>query len=216
MLATKFFAPRWRRQQVSRPRLAARIDGDAKLVLLCAPPGFGKTTLLAEWLSGQEEPVAWLSLDSTHDDPRTFWAYLVRAMQTARPGLGEAVAAFLDAQTLPPIETLISMLLNEVVALKDELLVVLDDYHVIENAAIHDGMAFLIEQAPETLRIIIASRADPPFTFRVSVLAASLSRFGQPICGSPQKRPGRSSEARWEFDSRQSSFPRWRRARRDG
>ncbi len=162
MLATKFFAPRWRRQQVSRPRLAARIDGDAKLVLLCAPPGFGKTTLLAEWLSGKEEPVAWLSLDSTHDDPRTFWAYLVRAMQTARPGLGEAVAAFLDAQTLPPIETLISMLLNEVVALKDELLVVLDDYHVIENAAIHDGMAFLIEQAPETLRIIIASRADPP------------------------------------------------------
>jgi LuxR family maltose regulon positive regulatory protein len=162
MLATKFFAPRWRRQQVSRPRLAARIDGDAKLVLLCAPPGFGKTTLLAEWLSGKEEPVAWLSLDSTHDDPRTFWAYLVRAMQTARPGLGEAVAAFLDAQTLPPIETLISMLLNEVVALKDELLVVLDDYHVIENAAIHDGMAFLIEQAPETLRVVIASRADPP------------------------------------------------------
>lgn len=163
MLATMFFAPRWRTKQVSRLRLVDRLEGAApKLSLLCAPAGFGKTTLLAEWLSRRDETVAWLSLDRTHDDPRTFWTYVVSAIRTARPGFGEGALAFLEGQNLPPMQALVSMLINEVADSEEELLLVLDDYHVIETREIHEGVAFLVEHAPETLRLVIASRADPP------------------------------------------------------
>ncbi len=167
LLTTKLYAPRWRPGQVSRPRLVQRIarGTQSRLTLVSAPPGFGKSTLVAEWLASApetRESVGWVSLDAGDNDPATFWAYLVRALQSARPGVGQAALAMLDAPSPPPVEVLLAVLLNDIAASAGEAVVVLDDYHVIENAAVHDGMAFLIENMPPRMHVVIASRADPP------------------------------------------------------
>lgn len=167
LLTTKLYAPRWRPGQVSRRRLVQRIarGTQSRLTLVSAPPGFGKSTLVAEWLASApetRESVGWVSLDAGDNDLATFWAYLVRALQSARPGVGQAALAMLDAPSPPPVEVLLAVLLNDIAASAGEIVVVLDDYHVIENAAIHDGMAFLIENMPPRMHVVIASRADPP------------------------------------------------------
>ncbi len=165
ILATKFFAPRWRAGQVSRPRLTARLTSStqSKLTLVSAPAGFGKTTLLAEYLAGEERPLAWLSLDRSDNTPSTFWTYFFRALQRSDAGVGaHAVATMEAAQLLPPIESLLATLLNEVAALSTELVLVLDDYHVVEAEPVHAGLAFLLEHLPPNLHVVIASRADPP------------------------------------------------------
>ncbi len=162
VLATKFFAPVWRGSQVSRPRLVERLDGRSKLVLLSAPAGFGKTTLLAEWLTATDRPVAWLSLDNDDNNPATFWTYVFRALHLRYPEVGGSAAAILEAAQLPPpIENLLVTVLNEVAALPGEVVLALDDYHVISSQPVHDGMAFLVEHAPPNLRLVIASRSDP-------------------------------------------------------
>jgi len=167
LLTTKLYAPRWRPGQVSRPRLVRRIarGTQSRLTLVSAPPGFGKSTLVAEWLESApsaRESVGWVSLDANDNDPATFWAYLVRALRIARPGVGQSALAMLDAPSPPPADVLLAVLLNEIAASAGEIVVVLDDYHVIENAAIHDGMAFLIDNMPPRMHVVIASRADPP------------------------------------------------------
>lgn len=166
VLATKFFVPRPRPGLVSRNRLLERLDRglSSKLTLVSAPPGFGKTTLLAEWLAtldAGERGVAWLSLDATDDQPATFWTYVITALQTVQPELGKQALAMLQAPPLPPIEGLLTMVLNEVAGVPRNLMLVLDDYHVIETSEIHEGLAFLLDHLPPNLHVAIASRADP-------------------------------------------------------
>ena len=169
LLETKLYVPRSQRGLVLRPRLSERLDRGAasKLVLVSAPAGFGKTTLLAEWLAAgpaalaDQRLAAWLSLDRGDNDPASFWAYVIAALRTVASGVGESALALLDAPQPPPIEAVLTTLLNDLGAVVGEIVLVLDDYHVIDAREVQDGMAFLLDHLPPRLHVVIASRADP-------------------------------------------------------
>jgi LuxR family maltose regulon positive regulatory protein len=169
LLETKLYVPRSRRGLVLRPRLSEPLERGAasKLVLVSAPAGFGKTTLLTEWLAARpavlagERLAAWLSLDRGDNDPASFWAYVIAALRTVASGVGENALALLDAPQPPPIETVLTVLLNDLGAVAGEIVLVLDDYHVIDARDVQDGMAFLLDHLPPRLHVVIASRADP-------------------------------------------------------
>jgi LuxR family maltose regulon positive regulatory protein len=169
LLQTKLFVPRSRRGLVPRPRLTERLDRGAasKLMILSAPAGFGKTTLLAEWLTaGSARPTndrsaAWLSLDQGDDDPATFWTYVIAALQTVAPGVGADTLTLLQEPQPPPIQTVVTTLLKDLGAIADDVVLVLDDYQVIDERDVQDGMAFLLDHLPPQLHLVIASRADP-------------------------------------------------------
>ncbi len=171
LLETKFYVPRSRPGLVPRPRLTERLDrGTAlKLTLVSAPAGFGKTTVLTEWLAAgtaapaDERLVAWLSLDRGDNDPASFWAYVIAALRTVAAGVGESALALLQAPQPPPIETLLAVLLNDLGTIAADIVLVLDDYHVIDARDVQDGMAFLLDHLPPGLHVVIASRADPAF-----------------------------------------------------
>lgn len=135
------------------------------LTVLSAPAGFGKTTLLTEWLAegcAGGAAVAWLSLDRRDNDPTLFWTYVATAIQTAMDGVGNGALQVLSASSSPPIDTALAALLNELDGLSTDLMLALDDYHLVETPAVHDGMAFLLEHQPRQLRVVLATRADPP------------------------------------------------------
>jgi len=166
LLETKLYVPKLRRSPVPRPRLSDRVrqGAESKLTLISAPAGFGKTTLLAEWLAGSPSngrSTAWLSLDSGDNQPGSYWTYLIAALQTVAPGTGANALSALDEPQSPPIETVLATLLNELSAAQDGIVLVLDDYHVIEAQEIHAGMTFLLEHLPPHLHVVIATRADP-------------------------------------------------------
>ena len=169
LLETKLYVPRPRGGLVPRPRLSERLHWGtaAKLMLVSAPAGFGKTTLLTEWLAARpaaladERLAAWLSLDRGDNDPAAFWTYLIAALRMVAPGVGENALALLDAPQPPPIESVLTMLLNDLGAVAGEIVLVLDDYHVIDARDVQDGMAFLLDHLPPRLHVVIASRADP-------------------------------------------------------
>lgn len=162
LLESKLRAPRRRRGTVHRPRLASRSPAPDHplLTLVSAPAGFGKTTLLAEWF-GDEPRVCWLSLDSRDSDPTLFWSYLVAAIRPVVAGAGEAALALLGASP-PSTEAGLAMLLNDLASVDDDFFVVLDDYHAVESAEVHEGMAYLVDHLPPQVHLVIASRADPP------------------------------------------------------
>ena len=169
LLETKFYVPRLRRGLVSRLRLSERLDcGTAsKLMLVSAPAGFGKTTLLTAWLAaGPAAPAdrrlaAWLSLDRGDNDPASFWAYVIAALRTVASGIGESALALLRAPQPPPVEAVLTALLNDLAAIAGDIVLVLDDYHLIDVREVQDGMAFLLDHLPPGLHVVIASRADP-------------------------------------------------------
>ena len=166
LLETKLHVPRWRRSLVARPRLSERLSRGAEsaLTLVSAPAGFGKTTLLAEWLAvaaADGRSVAWLSLDQRDNDPALFWTYLVAALNTGMPGVGAGALSLLQPPQ-PPSEAGLVTLLNDLDAISNDVVLVLDDYHVIDARDVQDGMAFLLEHLPPQIHLVLASRADPP------------------------------------------------------
>jgi LuxR family maltose regulon positive regulatory protein len=171
LLRTKLNVPQVRRELVRRPRLTSRLDNALraghKMTLLSASAGFGKTTLLGEWIGGAP-PVAWVSLDEGDNDPARFWAYLLAALDGVWPGAGREAEAQLRAPQPPPIEAVLTVLLNDIVAASGPAgaeappgVLILDDYHLIQNPAIHQGMAFLLEHLPAQMHLLISGRADP-------------------------------------------------------
>lgn len=165
LLETKFYLPPWSADRVSRPRLIDLIHPQRKLTLVSAPAGFGKTTLLAEWVAAvPTRPVAWVSLDQSDNDPAVFWSYLITALQHIQPGLGERSLTLLQSPQPPPIESVLMTLLNELTAVEGEFVLILDDYHVITTPAIHEGIGFLLSHLPPQMHLILASRADPPLS----------------------------------------------------
>jgi LuxR family maltose regulon positive regulatory protein len=144
-------------------REALGANDGRKLTLISAPAGFGKTTLLAAWL--QESPgdaVAWLSLDAADNDLARFLTYLVGALRGVEAGVGEGVLDALQGPQPAPTETLVGLLINDIVGLAQDVTLVLDDYHVIDAGTIHDAVRFLLEHLPENAKVVISSRADPP------------------------------------------------------
>jgi LuxR family maltose regulon positive regulatory protein len=164
LLATKLHLPRTPPGFLPRPRLLERLEeGLARgLLLVCAPAGFGKTTLLAGWAHGGRRPVAWLSLDAGDNDPARFWRHVAAAVDRVRPDLAEPLLPLLDPAAPPSYEGLVAALINRLAAQPGELPLVLDDYHLIDAPTVHASLGLLLEQRPPGLRLVLASRADPP------------------------------------------------------
>ena len=163
LLATKLHLPGPRPELVPRPRLTARLDeGLARgLVLVCAPAGYGKTVLLADWARHGGQPAAWLSLDAGDNDPARFWRHAVAALDRARPGTGERVAPLLGPPAPASFQGLVTALINDLAG-EEEARLVLDDYHVIGSPQVHESLAFLLEHRPAGICVMLASRSDPP------------------------------------------------------
>src|ERR687889_2492263 len=164
ILATKLYVPPPRPKAVPPPRLIERLDEGLhrKLILVCAPAGFGKTTLLGEWVAALPRPAAWLSLDEGDNDPARFLSYLVAALRTIAPSMGEGLLDALGSPQSPPTESILTALLNEMAALAEDSVFVLDDYHVIHATAVDDALTFLLEHLPPRVKLVIATREDPP------------------------------------------------------
>ena len=163
ILATKLYVPPPRPRAVLRLRLTGHLNGglNGKLTLVSAPAGFGKTTLLGEWVAGCERPVAWLSMDEEDNDPTRFLAYFVAALQTIAPDIGEGVLGVLQSPQPPPIESILTALLNEIDTVPDDFVLVLDDYHVIDGSAVEEALSFVLEHLPPGMHLVIATREDP-------------------------------------------------------
>jgi len=164
LLATKIGIPRIRPDILPRSHLIGRLEEATSrdFVLVSTPAGFGKTTLLASWAKRTERPLTWLSLDPDDNDPGRFWRYIVAAVDRVHKGIGEQALSLLNASAQPTPKAIVTALLNELAARPDELVLVLDDYHLIESHAVHDSLAFLLEHLSPTMHVVIASRSDPP------------------------------------------------------
>ena len=175
ILATKLYIPPPRPNFVLRPRLIERLNEGVhrKLTLISAPAGFGKTTLVSEWIASDDRPTAWLSLDEGDNEPTRFLAYLVAALQTMPSAgngadIGEEVLGLLNSPQPPPIESILTALLNEIAAISDTFILVLDDYHVLDakpidaSTSVDDALTFLLDHLPPQMHLVITTREDPP------------------------------------------------------
>ena len=185
LLQTKLYIPPIRRELVPRPRLIERLNAGLNgcLTLVSAPAGFGKTTLVSEWLNhlqsdvvheGQPTPrVAWLSLDEGDNDPTRFLAYLVAALRTLEPRqedaarqapvglIGKGVLSALQSPQPPPVEAVLISLINEIAAIPGSLVLAFDDHHTIESSSVDKALVFLLERLPPQMHLVIATREDP-------------------------------------------------------
>jgi LuxR family maltose regulon positive regulatory protein len=171
LLRTKLFVPPLRPNLVPRPHLIDRLNQGLKpghkLTLVSAPAGFGKTTLVSEWVAGCGRPASWLSLDEEDNDPTRFLSYLVAALQTiaARQSplanIGEGLLAVLQSPQSPPTQLILTALLNEITTIPEDFILVLDDYHVIESQEVDEALTFFLEHLPRQVHLAIASRIEP-------------------------------------------------------
>lgn len=165
ILASKLHVPRLRDKRVSRVNLANKLNEgmQGKLTLISAPAGFGKTTLLSQWVASCGRAVAWLSLDHEDRDQARFLAYLMAAFQTIAPNFGIEIGKLLQSPEPIPSETILILLLNEIGTLSDKVVLVLDDYHLIDTESVNDVLIFFIEHLPSQLHLVIATRERPKF-----------------------------------------------------
>ncbi len=163
ILATKLHIPPLPPKVVLRPQLVGRLmDGlHRQLTLISAPAGFGKTTLVSEWVAECDRAVAWLSLDSSHNDPANFAAYVVAALQTVSPTLGTGALDILKSPQVPGLEPALTVLINDISALIDPMILVLDDYHAIDAKPVDDALSFFLRNLPPQLHLVLATREDP-------------------------------------------------------
>src|SRR5215471_12601696 len=181
LVATKFHVPRagW----VPRPRLLTDLARGINrgLTVVCTPAGFGKTTLLGDWARRSRRPVAWLSLDGGDNDPARFWRYVAAALEGVRPGAGAPVEALLGCPRRPPLEAVATAVINQLAVVPDAgaVVLVLDDYHLIEAPTVHDSVAFLVERLPPGLRLVLASRTGPPLPLARLRARGQLAELGE-------------------------------------
>ena len=164
LLATKLYIPPPRANLVPRPRLIRQLDEGLgqRLTLVSAPAGFGKTTLVTEWLHGADRPFTWLSLDEGDNDLVRFLTYLVAALQQIDGDIGQAAQSLLGAPQLPSVPSLVTVLMNDIAATPTPFALVLDDYHLIHAPSIHQAVRFLLEHQPPQMHLVIITREDPP------------------------------------------------------
>jgi LuxR family transcriptional regulator, maltose regulon positive regulatory protein len=166
IVATKLHIPELPADRVSRPSLVAELrDGSrARLILVSAPAGAGKTTVLASWRADRAEqrPFAWLSLDSRDNDPVRFWSHVLAALRTVAPDAGAGVDDALRSSGGDVTALALPLLVNALTSLPGPVVLVLDDYHVITSADVHQSVAFLVDHLPRTVQVAVAGRSDPP------------------------------------------------------
>jgi LuxR family transcriptional regulator, maltose regulon positive regulatory protein len=163
ILATKLYIPPPRSKIVLRPRLLERLNEglSSKLTLISAPAGFGKTTLVSEWIAGCGRPAAWLSLDEGDNDPTRFLIYVIAALQKIAASIGTESLGALQTPQPPPAQAILTALLNEIAAVPDDFVLVLDDYHVVDCKDVDHALAFLLEHLPPQMHLLIITRGDP-------------------------------------------------------
>jgi LuxR family maltose regulon positive regulatory protein len=165
LLLTKLYVPPPRSKIVLRPHLIERLNNGLamgrRLTLVSASAGFGKTTLVSEWIATYGRPVAWLSLDEGDNDPVRFISYLIAALQTINTGIGKGVLAALQSPQPPQVEAILTTLLNELSIIPEHFLLILDDYHSIDSQPVDQALAFLVEHQPRQMHLVIATREDP-------------------------------------------------------
>jgi LuxR family maltose regulon positive regulatory protein len=163
ILKTKLFIPRPRSNLVARPRLTNRLSAglDGKLTLIAAPAGYGKTTLLSEWIPQSPRCITWLSADQDDNDPTIFWSYLIASFQQIHPEIGASAQSLLQSAEAPLLTSIITSIINDIVVFNEPFATVIDDYHFIGNPHIHESVTYLIEHLPENIHLIITTRIDP-------------------------------------------------------
>src|SRR5712691_2866198 len=165
-LGTKLNPPAGARRRVAREAILERLvsEDPRRLTLIDAPAGWGKTTVLAEWAADAREqrPFAWFAVDRADNDPVRFWGYAIEALRTLEPSLGSASLAALGVSGTNPVDVVLPPLINELAGLDRRVVLVLEDYHLIQSPDVHEGVAFLLERLPATLELAIATRIDPP------------------------------------------------------
>jgi LuxR family maltose regulon positive regulatory protein len=163
LLYTRLSPPRLPGFLVERSRLLAELETvhTYPLTLISASAGSGKTTLLSAWASRQKNSVAWLSLDASDTDPVNFWTSCIAALRRYQPSPGEEALALLHASQSPPLSTVLVSLLNDIVLLDQEIVLILDDFHLIEDQAIFEGLSFLLDHLPVHLHLVLSTRTDP-------------------------------------------------------
>ena len=163
MIATKLYIPPSRSEVVLRPRLTELLNSGRhhKLTLISAPAGFGKTTLVSEWVAAGRRPVAWLSLAVEESDPARFLTYLIAALQTIAGDIGATALTVLQSPQPLPIEAILTNLINDIAAIPNDFILVLDDYHLVDDASVDKALGFLLEHSPSQLHLAITTREDP-------------------------------------------------------
>ena len=164
LISTKLLIPPPQRALVPRLRLVEQLNRglERKLTLVCAPAGYGKTMLLSAWANECPVPVVWISLDDGENDPTRFLAYLATALEKIRPGVAEVIFELLQSPHPPPQQELLSVLINGIDQIQKPFVLILDDYHLITEQAIHSTVLYLLNHLPPHMHLVIASRADPP------------------------------------------------------
>lgn len=165
LLSTKLYIPEPRPGLVQRTRLVERLNKGIlrKLTLVSAPAGFGKTTLLSEWIDQTQLPVTWVSLDGSDNEIVYFIKYVIAALQRLLPKVGETSLTLLQSPQQPPFEAIIINLIQEIENFPDDFVLILDDYHSIDTANIHHLVEFLIDRMPSQMHLVVATRVDPGF-----------------------------------------------------
>ncbi len=184
LLRTKLAIPQRRACLIERPRLMARLAAapPGGVLLVSAPAGFGKTTLITEWTAVNSSPLAWFSLDEADNQPRLFWRYVVAALRTVNVPITAEIDQYLGGGSAPDWDTLVGLLLNEISHCVEPITLVLDDYHLIHNKAIHHSLGYLLHRQPPQLQVILLTRADPP-------LALARLRVAGPAERTARRRP---------------------------
>lgn len=165
LLQTKFHIPPVRREHVPRSRLHALLHAGLarRLTLISAPAGFGKTTLLCDWLQSLDLPVAWLSLDEQDNAWPRFLAYILTSLQSLDPAVGAGLLGALESAQLPPLDTFLAALPAELAAIRRPFVLALDDFHVLLDPQVHDLLTYIIDNQPGGMHLVLAGRSDPPW-----------------------------------------------------
>lgn len=169
LLQTKFFKPRLTFDHISRPNLIERLNMGSKLplILVSAPAGYGKTTLVSGWLETHSQRYSWLSLDEYNNEPIIFLSYFVESIRKSVPDFGEEVIQLIKASELPPIEILTNYVINQLANLQSDLILALDDYHFINNLAIHEFIDRILQFPPPKFHLLLITRRDPAFKIQI-------------------------------------------------
>ncbi len=181
ILKTKLFIPKFNQTTVlNRPRLIHHLNNsiEKKLTIISAPAGFGKTTCLVQWIKTLMQPVGWISLDSSDNDPSVFWAYFIAAFQKLKPEVDQSAFRMLQTTNIEQsVNLIVTTLINDIVESNTKFIIILDDYHLIKNSTIHRSIKFFIKNAPEKFHLVISSRTSPPIAMSKMRIKGYLSEF---------------------------------------
>ena len=163
LLSTKLYVPTLRREIISRPRLINRLNAglNSKLILVSAPAGFGKTTLLTDWINSSSLPACWYSVDNQDNTFERFMYYLVTSLRSININVDKQITTILESSTVEKKEEVLNSIINHISTHQERFVLVIDDYHSIHSQDIHKALTYLLEHQPDNILLVIVSRSDP-------------------------------------------------------